>query len=329
MEKILTSILYKYVGPILAIFYFCANIVAFKVFLRKKIRKTSLGTYSCITLIGDSFGLMLFMIEFLNNGYEINFYSSSLFTCKITFYLLYAFGSLSPWSLALLSLDRMSTLRFAGKVHFLKKKSFQIFVSIVITIYNLIYYIDIAINRRTFYAASNHKNEERFNISLIKNESAPTHGELTCDMDEKNSLTLFIMDFFNFSIIPFIIMSISTWLILIAIFKSKTASNCSNRKISSKNRNLAFTTVILNVCFLILTLPINTYYIIASLAGIDYRKTFMNCLFDLLFYSNHGIVFFVNVIMNKMFRSELLLMFRFRSKRKRIVQNQKRLSKFK
>jgi hypothetical protein len=121
--------------------------------------------------------------------------------------------------------------------------------------------------------------------------------------------TLQTMDLINSTIIPFLIMIISTILTVKSVFdsrkKMRQSRNQESSNVASRKRDIKFsiTSIALNIIFLILNLP----FALSAQIPNDLGNfcNFIVVLLLLLTYINHGTVFFINMFLNTLFFEEL------------------------
>ena len=106
-------------------------------------------------------------------------------------------------------------------------------------------------------------------------------------------------------VIPFLVMTIFNFLLIINIRNSRESS-----KSAAKKRNLTLTLFLLCFLFIAMTAPgtlLYGYFYDSVLASLSLSTAF---LIDDVSYLNHSMLFFTCFISNKKFRRTVILMFR-------------------
>jgi hypothetical protein len=287
----------NYCYPVIVVIGTLANILAFIIFSRKKFQKTIFSTYFRILLIIDTIGLVyLAMGKFLYFKFGINVRNFNEHFCRLTLLLAYSIPPISAYILVAISIDRFISIAKPTLFLFRRKASFQIGVCIFIIAANLLY-----------------SGQLFFSYLAIDYLEDPSVGPVCLIPYEK---TLQTMDLFNSTIIPFLLMIVSTILTIKSVFDSRkkmsqsTKQNKSNNQVRRKDIKFSITSITLNITFLLLNLP----FAISSL--IDNRDKLIPILADLivlfllfLTYLNNGSVFFVNLSVNCLFREEIIALF--------------------
>jgi hypothetical protein len=115
------------------------------------------------------------------------------------------------------------------------------------------------------------------------------------------------MDLINSTLIPFILMFIFSILLIYTIFKSRLRilrlNSAVDRKKLRKDIKFAFTSILLNVTFCIINLPVCVANLLNDVS--EYYYKLLLYLFFISFCINYYILF----TFNSVFRKELFLMF--------------------
>ena len=150
-----------------------------------------------------------------------------------------------------------------------------------------------------------------YNINYNQNETNKTI-DVNDQREECKSSTnlLHYIDLVNTTIVPFFIMILSTIITLREVFRSRNKSSFNT---STKTRDIKFaiTSISLNVLFLIFNLP-TTLYNIIRFNLISHNLIQLNSIISpiiyLVFHLNYATLFYVNLIVNSLFRKEFLNM---------------------
>lgn len=119
-----------------------------------------------------------------------------------------------------------------------------------------------------------------------------------------NYMTIQWIDFFNSTIVPFILMIVISIALILSVRASRARvgklSRASSSTQSRRDARFAISAVTLNVIFLVLNLPI----VIVDLIGINNSNRVFTCLAYVLYYLYYAIGFYVLVAVNRQFRRE-------------------------
>ena len=299
-ELIITVLVF--ILPVVLVMGAIGNIFSFIIFSRDKFRKTSFSLYFRVLAFSDTFTLLYIINDIPNVLYGQDLQNRSYFWCKTFRYWLYAIAPVSGWLLVVISLDRMLSIIRPNKFLFLKKKQTQATICFVNLAYNLIFYIPLIVYK-------DYQEQENLNSSNL------TEIIYKCVNLEQEKIVDWL-DLFNSTILPFLIMAISTSITVTKLFKSRsktTAEAKPNTKLKQRDTKFAITSVALNLFFFIFNLPVCVLYLLADfiyIEDVDYVLIF--CVTLITYYLNFGVVFYVNLVTNSMFRNELLVFLRLR-----------------
>ena len=299
-ELIITVLVF--ILPVVLIMGSIGNVFSFIIFSRDKFRKTSFSLYFRVLAFSDSFTLLYIINDIPNVLYGQDLQNKSYFWCKTFRYWLYSIAPVSGWLLVVISLDRMLSIIRPNKFLFLKKKQTQATICCVNLAFNLIFYIPLIVYKD--YQAQENLNSSNSTEIIFK----------CVNLEEEKIVDW--LDLFNSTILPFLIMAISTSVTVTKLFKSRsktTAEAKPNTKLKQRDTKFAITSVALNLFFFVFNLPVCVLYLLADfiyIEDVDYVLIF--CVTLITYYLNFGVVFYVNLVTNSMFRSELLLFLRLR-----------------
>ena len=278
-----------------------SNVISFIIYKRKVFSKQSIGTYLSWLSISNLIAVLT-LLENLFIKFEWN---KTLVYCKFYVYLHYI-------NLQYCSFDHLLsvTMAFKYKIKVLKEKYYQIIV--LLCILALLCLINIPLLINSYY------NEE---IS-------------ECDLYPKYNYMLDILDMLVCTLIPFILMTISTAIIIVRLFEWKNDTRTINRARSSESsRNkirktqFARTVIGINLLFLVCNLPISIILIVMNYKGSTSSddksnsvKTFdeqlanaqlelFYSIFHMLMYSHNASPLIVYLICNRLFRQEFYILF--------------------
>jgi hypothetical protein len=335
-KKAMHDPIYKYASWTLIGSTLTCNALAFLVYSRRRFSRASSSLASAslywrTLLAADTFGLLLYVVDVLHNAYGIDVVSHSSLTCSTLYYVLYVLSALSPWTLVLISFDRMAFISFPLRMTFCKRRSFQLRALAAVLVYCFVYYLEIVFYSRYEYldvelAPSLEYFHSIFSLMrwpLVNSNSNTTmtmisyEAEKQCFWSKTSIEIIFYMDAINFTFLPFVAMLVMTAFTLRSIFASRRKLNISQHRngISSRDVQFAITSIVSNVAFLAMTLPLNIYYLtsIATDRINDASNTFgttLNAALNLVYYSYHGSSLAINLVFNSIFREELFVMLR-------------------
>jgi hypothetical protein len=278
------------------------NLIGILVFFRKNLLKFPTRNLYISLAIFDTIYLVYRMLGELTIENGISMYLISNNWCKIFRYFRYSLGPISAWLLVYISIDKFISIQFPN-FKLIKLVKFQNTVIFLIVIFNLIYYIPFFIYSKLFIVYSNETNILN-NTNYINN----TNNELNCYFTELyHKKVLYMMDLINSTLIPFILMFIFSILLIYTIFKSRLRilrlNSAIDRKKLRKDIKFAFTSILLNVTFCIINLPVCVANLLNDIS--EYYYKLLLYLFFISFCINYYILF----TFNSVFRKELFLIF--------------------
>lgn len=260
------------------------NILALLSFSIKKYQNTIFSSYFRVLILIDILVLLFRIDYFLKTIDIITFRLISSFMCKFTMYLVYLLPALSSWLIVLISLDRFVSIFLPSKFMFRKKLSFQLLACLLISIYNISLSTTVLVSYEYYFKIDRNKNKTEFRCKNF-------------------NPYIDMIDFLNSSLIPFIIMIISTCFTLRNIFVLRKKLD---KSISSKDIRFAITSIAMNVSFFLLKFPSSFYLALNYFLKIDYNTNyFIYTVLSIFMYMQHGSTFFITLLTNKMFRKEI------------------------
>ena len=281
--------------PFVLIWGVVGNAFSFIIFSRKKFRVTFFSVYFRILAFTDTFTLLFIINDFSATYLNEDIQNSSFIMCKMFYYFIYSISPISAWILVTVSLDRMLNIIKPNQYLFMKKKKTQITICFGIFVLNMVYYIPQAI----------FKEYQQVNLS---NSSADI--EYKCvGLDEEKIVDW--MDLFNSTIMPFILMIIFTTITVKRLFESRSKNLSGHIGIKNRDVKFALTSISLNVFFFLFNLPVCIFHVLTHYIIFDDADfSLLNIIILFCFYLNFGIVFYVNVFTNPLFRNELFVFLR-------------------
>jgi len=283
-----------------------SNIISFIIYKRKVFSKQSIGTYlSWLSILNLIAVLTLFQNLFVK--FE---WTKTLIYCKFYVYLHYINIQYCSWILVINSFDHLLsvTMAFKYKIKLLREKCYQIIILLIVLL--ILFLINIPLLFNSYF-----------------NEST-----CECDLYQKYNYLIAILDMLVCTLIPFLLMTISTSIITIRLFKWKHDTH-SIRTQNDSRRNMrktqfARTVIGINLLFLICNLPISIILIIINYKNangsnttpsidqklLDAKLELSYKIFHMLMYSHNATPLIIYLICNKLFRQEFLIFFRIKNK---------------
>ena len=297
-ELITKVVIYCY--PIVLIMGAVGNVFSFIIFSRNKFRNTSFSLYFRVLAFSDTFTLLYIINDIPNALFGHDLQNRSYFWCKIFRYGLYSIAPVSGWILVVVSLDRMLSIIKPNKFLFMKQTKTQIIICILILVFDLIYYIPLILYK-DYQKQTNLSN----NTSELVYKCVNLEEERIVDW----------MDLVNSTLLPFLGLAISTTITLNKLFKSRSKTvieikntNIQNTKLKKRDIKFAVISVVLNILFFVFNLPVCVYYLVltyAEMSVVDANLFFY--VTAIWYYLNFGVVFYVNLSANPVFKNELLV----------------------
>ena len=185
--------------PLIMLFGLIGNLMLYLVLGRRKFDNFSIRTMFRLLAITDSIYLFQFIEDYLAHFLKFDVRNVSSLTCKIFRYLNYSLCPISGWLLVYISFERAYLILYPNRNLYIKKSSFQIKASMFIIAWNLLVYTPII-----WY------HDKGVNTA--------------CDFINEDSRHLMgLFDLANSTLLPFILMFISSILIINAILKSRSS----------------------------------------------------------------------------------------------------------
>jgi hypothetical protein len=272
------------------------SILTFLVFSRKTFRKTSMSVYCRALAIVDLNTLLVLFNDVATVFYNTPQFFGNSYVCKLVLYLDISIVPISGWLLVLFSLDKLISVFQIEMLQFMKKKLNQILTLAAVVIAHLIFYSPIL-----WYV---HFEQ----INLLGNITIPT-----CTV-QGNPLwkSYNILNLFDASLLPF---SLMLGFSILTIYKLSTSRNnlgkfnSISRERHRKDRKFTFTSISMNVLFVLLQMSIT----ISSF--VDLGDYFSNVIFFsvslMILQLDFNTRFFIYLMTNSIFRNEFKKMLYF------------------
>lgn len=250
--------------------------------------------------ISDSIYLFLILPSYCSYSFKLDITSISRFTCKTYWYFNYSLGAASPMLLAYISVERYISMKYPIKKFLMRNDKAQLLYFTIVVLFNFILYlpIPIYIDLRTVYVPISDSN-----LTESMNET------VSCSFEKKSmQYTISYLDMSFRAILPSLYMFVCTVLLLDTIFKTRKrivkTFLSEESKTFHREIKLTFSSIFLNVVYVLLQLPISIFDIIPAF------YTYLSYMFVYyLFFSSYSINFYIILFSNKLFHNEFFKLF--------------------
>ena len=263
------------------------NSLVIYIFTRPQFLKVSMFRYWVAETIADIINLLSNWLSVFPNFFYVNQLSIS---CKIFYYLYYVPFQLSPWMLAFSSIDRVLSVKYPTTSKIRNNFKYQLTaITSAIIVVSLV------------------------NIPIIwYHDVIEDQGCVTTDLTIQFYLD--ILNLLIMTLLPFMIMVVSTCLIWQQLLMKKKNLKQENKKRYHKDVQLIKILCIMDIYFLVLNLPYAIYVIVCDILKINAFDTLALYVTAILAYGFSAFNFFIYIIFNKLFFSYFLSMFCFKTK---------------
>jgi len=275
--------LYFIFPPVVLVFGLFGNILGFS--LMKRPGMSSIGprdTFKYL-FVFDTIYLLQIIVNYLQFSLNIDPTILSSISCKVWFYMSYSVTTPSAMLLAYISIDGYVSLKIPARRFLLRKRNYQFIYCMIVLMWNLIYYMP------TVYMS---------NIYTVNDTTICNY-----DSDYDQNL-LSYMDLVNRVCLPSLIIMIFSFLLAIEVIKSKQRILANFKEEENryyfKQIRLAISSIFLNITYIASQLPLSivqfepNYYLLDA-----YMLTYY------LYYLSYAINFYVLLLFNSVFKSEL------------------------
>ena len=277
---------------VILFFGLAGNIIGLIVFARKSIGKKikTKSVYQALLLI-DSVFLFSQVFQDSLDSLNIKLSHMSIIACKLRGFWNFAIGAISIWYLVFITIERYIQIRF-NHFKLLQQKSIQIFIIILVIVYNLVAYSPFAI----FYNIITD-----YDITL--NETY-----VYCVFrDPYVEFIMFTFDTVNLTVLPFVIITIFSSLLIYTIISSRIRAI---RMQSGSERNKLYKDIRISVSILVINL---TIFLALPLQIANYFFTdldaFLYDIFCCIYYCYFCLDAYILYLLNSNFRNEFISMF--------------------
>lgn len=320
MDNIVT--VFNFSSLILIPMGLAGNTLMYIVFSRRALHRLSLSIYfRCIAIV-NLYITLNWLKLFLVNQYNYFIISQSIFLCKLVPYLIYCAGPISGWLLVMVSVDVFLKIAFPTRFQQVHQLKYQIGIITTIFIYNMAYYFQIIINLNLVVPQLSSSS-----LSLFTNDTSNNLTIMRFSDDEKSQCfgdfhTLFILDFLNNAMFPFLFMIVLSVMTTLFVLKSRQKIETRTKRTRKRDFKFSITIIVVNVVFLVLNAPSPFYNAVTFFYNID--ETLDNMLgtfFIAFYYSYYALIFYLQLCVNSLVRKEFrallnVLLLRLRQKNK-------------
>ena len=286
MEKFEYFVNYLQV-PIVLSLGIIGNTLGFLILLKKKLLQIGPRFIFQALFLTDSIYLVQILQPYLAYSYNKDLSLVSSFFCVSYWYFNYLLSTISPWLLSYISVERYISIRYPKWKLILRNKTNQWIYFIVIVALNFAYYSEIIF----------------LNAFQIINNSNDSSSQCVFNNIESQAIISY-MDLANRVIIPFILMVISSIMLIESIRKARLSiSGCGRRQYRRLKKDIRFaiTSILLNCIYLVLSLPISIYIFTP-----DYFNNIIYLFLFYVYYSSYALNFYLIIFSNYLVRKEFL-----------------------
>ena len=283
------------IGPIGILGIIC-NTLAILVFQRKQLKKFSYSFYWTVLLVFENLFLCVSFKYWTKHLLAVDIYTISLLSCRLRNHLHFVIATFTIYVEMLIILDRFVTIIYGNKCNIMKQKWSKIIIILIMLVASLLVNIKIFFDYRL----------DSYN------------GKLNCTTSVESKLIHWIIYLINILIFNLIINPIIDMKIISHIVSTRGNRGLLNRS-AMIDRQFAISAVTINILSLVIKLPFSIGSILAVYFNLDPEN------FELVYTicANISLIdkcdsFFINMIVNSVFRREFLSMIRlFKQDRKR------------
>ena len=277
------------VQALICILGIVCNVLAISVFERKQLKKHSYSFYWRLKAYFDSWLLLCIFLHWVKHFLNIDIDLTSSYLCRFHEYQPFVACTVARCIEALITLDRYFLIVYQDRFKVLKKRWFQISLISLILVYSILVNIRLPLYYRL-------------------DEVSTTNGTVKiCHISNREwniNMTYFII---NIVFINFVVNPILNFRIVYYIFAARNPGRLSQSAII--DRKFTISAIGLNVNSLLVKLPL--FILIFFSAFLSFFKGKTEFIFAICFcigLIEKADVFFVNILVNSVFREEFLSM---------------------
>lgn len=285
-------------APTLTILGVVGNFFGIVVSSRRALAKLGPQTiYTCL-FIFDSLNFPLILKPYLQYAFNFDITNISGLSCKGYWYVSYALATISPMINVFISIERFISLAYPSRKFFLRKKSVQLVYTALVTLFNLLIYIPIAL----YFDKMTIQFNQTMNSS---NETMASY--VTCDFTDHYWLeVLGYLDLSNRVIMPSVLMILFSLLIILTIFRSRqrVSVNIQANRTLKRDIRFALLSIFLNLVYIAFSLPVS----ILVLFPFYYNNEFY-VFFTFVYFVAYSANFYLMIFVNRLFREKFFSLF--------------------
>ena len=268
------------------------NPLSFIIFSRKRFKNATFSTYFRCFILFQTFSLILPINKMFEFNFKIYLDSMSNFICKLKYFYGYFNIANAAWFLVVISIDRYLSITYPVKFLWRKKRLFQILTCLFIIGFN------VCLLTPTW-------------LYYIKEINEPNDTNVYSLFCSSHVVWVDTVEILHQVLIPFLLMILFTCLTSRFVFKSRKITN--NTKTIKNDLKFTISSISINILFLIFNFPHFLLYMIKEYSSlfddsINLFKILQSFSYFLL-YLNLISTFFINYVVNSIFKKEFRIMF--------------------
>ena len=274
------------------------NIMIIAVLVRDKFKKVSSRKILCALVLNDLLSTLTILV-YHGSAFNFNFIYENKFVCQFLVFLNYEFGVVSGWTMCLVNIERLISIKYSNVKIFVDNWSFSL-ILLVVYGWNFGIYFARTLQVTLF---------DGFTGRILTNfTDLNGNDSIICDVYDPNADFIYSMiDLVNSTLVPFLLMIVSSILIIKSIYdiRKRLLINHTIKDMRRFKRDLQFsiTILVLDLFYFAFNLP----YCLYSFLG-DPLNDFMFTVMDMIFYTQYIFNILAYVILNSEFQKELLVM---------------------
>ena len=277
------------------------NAIALLVFSRRKFAPTIFHVYFRVLIVFDSIVLLAAARSNLGADSFVVAYLERLdvlcLLVQCTHFAERISSPISGYILAAVALDRLvSITRCPRRRSFFSKKAFQLAASMLIVALNIFVYV---LTNSPSVALKSDADVYDFHIDYELNatNTQQSAGPLCVFQEADDAMQQ--LEFVNSSVVPFALMFVFTLATLVKVFVSRRKANA---RVVKRDVRFVFVSIGFNLTFLTLTFP----YTMRNLPALRHEHVVYE-IFNFMNLLNFGLTFFLSLLFNRIFASELAI----------------------
>jgi hypothetical protein len=274
-----------YILPLLILcFGLIGNLMGIIVLLCKKMIEIGpINVYRYI-FIFDSVYLLTLFNYYLNNAFSIGIFFKFNITCKIFYYFVCSFSSISSLLLIYILIERYLSITYPVESNLLRSNKIQFAYLIIIIVLNLIYFSPVL-----YY----------YHSTVILNSTIND-----CSRDSNGENLISYLTFISRILLPLFLIILFSIILVYKIIKSKsriyTFYSDREKLIFKKDVHLSIISILFNLIQFSFTLPVLISYFLFDQKSITFTFTLY------IYYFSFAFNFYFLLASNSLFRSEFL-----------------------